>query len=144
MSAWDPQPGGHLRQALLEAVLAAHGKVLDRRARKQGVVVEEPVGAVDDGARGEGGLLARRICRRSVGQYWIVPFIVFQGYLLLKHGAALVCHREVAEAGIERVRVGGALALGDDAPRLGRERDEVVHENLQLGAQIKYLNPLSK
>ena len=50
---------------------------------------------------------------------------------LLEHGAAVVGHREVAEARVKSVRFGGALALGDDAPRLGRERDEVVHENLR-------------
>ena len=51
--------------------------------------------------------------------------------VLLEHGAAVVGDREVAEARVKSVRFGGALALGDDAPRLGRERDEVVHENLR-------------
>ena len=50
----------------------------------------------------------------------------------LEHGAALFGHREVTEARVESVRVGGTFALRNDAPRLGREGDEVVHENLKL------------
>lgn len=65
----------YLRQALLEAVLAAHGKVLDGGGGKQRVVVEQSVGAVDDGARGKGVFLARRVGRRSVTNVLVRFFI---------------------------------------------------------------------
>ena len=55
----------YLGQALLETVLAAHGKVLNRGGAEQRVVVEQPVGAVDGGACREGVVSARGHCHIS-------------------------------------------------------------------------------